>query len=248
MSGNDKPENTVQSTVQMVSGVLEKVPIYQDLIQPTAQTLGRSVSSALKLIMFPLTYLGIHVEHWTQKVEADLNKKLENIPEENIQGPDVQIAGPILQALSYTVQVDELRDMFTNLLKTSMDSRTASQVHPSFSEIIKQLSTDEAIILRYFATQSMHHVMAHIRHHPDGVGGGFSYQLKNFSMIPSLAGCKYPEHGPQYLESLQRHGLIELADFVYTDRSKYKEIDDWFDSQKERFGGDKADLQSDLTR
>ena len=42
-----------------------------------------------------------------------------------------------------------LRELYANLLATSIDSITAHEAHPAFVEIIRQLTPDEARIVKY---------------------------------------------------------------------------------------------------
>ena len=63
---------------------------------------------------------------------------------DSIVSPEAYIAVPALQAISYCKNSEELRNMYANLLATSMLNDKKEDVHPSFGEIIKQLSPDEA--------------------------------------------------------------------------------------------------------
>lgn len=50
------------------------------------------------------------------------------------------IAGPTLEALRYTYDETELREMYENLLASAMDTRIVNQAVPSFVDAIKQMS------------------------------------------------------------------------------------------------------------
>ena len=84
-------------------------------------------------------------------LNACLDSKLARVPEERRQPAPAHIAAPA--ALQYALlgqgrEVAELREMFENLLVTSMDSDTASSAHPAFVSMIQQLTPDEARILK----------------------------------------------------------------------------------------------------
>lgn len=66
------------------------------------------------------------------------------IPEERLQEPKLQIAGPALQKSQYCVEEKELREMFVKLISRSMDKTYNSKIHPSFPEIISQMSPLDA--------------------------------------------------------------------------------------------------------
>jgi hypothetical protein len=65
--------------------------------------------------------------------------------------PKPMIAGPTIDAMKYCGSKPHLRDLFANLPATAMDARTAENVHPAFVEIIKQLSADQAKMIKLAA-------------------------------------------------------------------------------------------------
>ena len=79
-------------------------------------------------------------------------QKLKDVPEEKIVSPEPYVAVPALQAISYCMDSEELREMFANLLATAMNADTKDDAHPAFVEIIKQLSPLDAKILKHFNT------------------------------------------------------------------------------------------------
>ncbi|MFE4430441.1 DUF4393 domain-containing protein [Peribacillus butanolivorans] len=50
------------------------------------------------------------------------------------------------------MESEDLREMFANLIASSIDIRKGYETHPSFVEIIKQLSPMDANILKIFKT------------------------------------------------------------------------------------------------
>lgn len=55
----------------------------------------------------------------------------------------------MIQSLAFSHEEPNLKDMYLNLLATAMDSRGASDAHPAFVEIIKQLNSEEAHLLTF---------------------------------------------------------------------------------------------------
>lgn len=76
--------------------------------------------------------------------KESISKKVDAIPEENLQEPPMSIVGPALEASKYYIEEEELREMFANVIAASMDSSKSREVHHSFVEIIKQLSPQDA--------------------------------------------------------------------------------------------------------
>lgn len=116
--------------------------------------LGRSalaVARTVEVLLSPLKPLVWGYDQVKEKFFPEVQEKLEKVPEDRRQNPDVKIAGPSIEALRFLGNDATLRDMFANLLVTSMDRATAATAHPAYVEIIKQLAPDEAKILTYFA-------------------------------------------------------------------------------------------------
>lgn len=62
--------------------------------------------------------------------------------------PDIQIVAPALEASKYCVEKEELRKMFVNLIASSINSDKVASVHPIFNDIIRKLSSTDALLLR----------------------------------------------------------------------------------------------------
>lgn len=92
-------------------------------------------------------------EYAVKETQKLLDKKLENIPDEDIEPPKNYIAIPALQALSYSIDSEELRNMYANLLAKSMYTKTADKVHPAYVEIIKQLDPMDIKIFEYIISK-----------------------------------------------------------------------------------------------
>lgn len=80
-----------------------------------------------------------------------IDEKVTKIKEENLQEPQLSIVGPALEASKYYIEEKEIRDMFANLIASSMDSTYNGIVQHSFVEIIKQLSPYDAKLFQNFS-------------------------------------------------------------------------------------------------
>lgn len=99
------------------------------------------------VVLYPVKKANLTFKYKLEAFEQDLKKKIENIPEENLQEPPLMIAGPVLEALKYTYDEENLREMYENLLASAMDNRKVNNAHPSFVDAIKQMSPLDATIL-----------------------------------------------------------------------------------------------------
>lgn len=127
--------------------------MYEDVGKPVLNPSGQAVGlipRAIKAALLPIEKWILAREYNLKETEKILEKKLKNVKPEDILTPEPYIAVPTLQYISYCMDSNQLRNMYANLLASSMNKNTKNRVHPGFSEIIKQLSSDEAKILKEF--------------------------------------------------------------------------------------------------
>lgn len=91
----------------------------------------------------------IEVANNVDKFKEEITNKSAQIPEENRIEPDLDVIGSTLESARFRINKDEIRDMFSNLIVSAMDSSKADNIHPSFSEMIKMLSPLDAQNLYY---------------------------------------------------------------------------------------------------
>jgi hypothetical protein len=114
----------------------------------TALTITKTINNAL----LPLAAVNFAFDkarvYFSEKFQQDISQKASAIPSEQIIEPKASIAGPALQGLAFTHEEANLKDMYLSLLATAMDGRVAAEAHPAFVEIIKQLNSEEADLIR----------------------------------------------------------------------------------------------------
>ena len=130
----------------------------QQNIPETAKQTDGVLSSVVgffnNVVLYPVKKANLTFRYKLEAFEDDLKEKIKYIPPENLQIPPTMIAGPAFEALRYTYDEKELREMYENLLASSMDTRTVSQALPSFVDAIKQMSPLDAIALQKFVELS----------------------------------------------------------------------------------------------
>lgn len=88
--------------------------------------------------------------HCLANFEQELSESISKIPKDKQMEPSLQITAQALENSKYCVEKQELRQMFTSLISHSMNKDFASKIHPSFAEIIKQMSVMDAKIIQLF--------------------------------------------------------------------------------------------------
>jgi hypothetical protein len=204
--------NNIKDTADAVKGIIEAVPVYEDMLQPATQELSKgllTMAKTVNLCLAPLSGLVWGYEKISQYLDSSIAEKLKDIPEENIITPDPSVAGPTIEALRFSGHNEEIREMFSNLLATSMNKEVAEQAHPSFAEIIKQLSPDEGKIISAIKHNGLLPLLGVRSVKKDGVPGFYELK-KNFTTFPYSLDCDHPEMTSSYIENLARLGLIVI--------------------------------------
>lgn len=123
-----------------------------DAVQTNLSETAKQMDSALStvvgffnnVVLYPVKKANLTFRYKLEAFEDDLKEKVKKIPNENLQVPPTMIAGPALEALRYTYDEKELREMYENLLASAMDNRKVSEAHPAFVDAIKQMSPLDA--------------------------------------------------------------------------------------------------------
>lgn len=140
--------------------ILEQIPavlteVYSDIGHPVLKPIGEILSlfpRTIKVFMSGWDRWLINREESLILLAESLESKLEKIDESNLCEPESFVAIPTIQQLCICQSSKELREMYANLLATSMTSYRKGLVHPAFVEIIRQLTLDEARLLRSLKT------------------------------------------------------------------------------------------------
>ncbi len=134
----------------------KKVPIeaaYNDVASPVAKQVGSALESTAKAtrwLIAPIDYLAAQNDRY----QNYLQRISEKVPEKNLIEGHPQIVGPALDGLKYLPQEDIITELFINLLSRAIDKERVSEAHPAFTQIINQLSPDEAVVIYYLSKQS----------------------------------------------------------------------------------------------
>lgn len=92
-------------------------------------------------------WFGLANDYYGGDFNKDMAEKLKDVPEENLTAPKPSLAGPAMQHLGYSLEEPDLKEMYLNLLATASDNRRSDDAHPSFVEVIKQLTAEESRLL-----------------------------------------------------------------------------------------------------
>ncbi len=146
------------------------------------------------------------IQDW---IEAKVASKLEGIPEEELTEPDPRVAGPAIEAMRFASKAEEIQEMFAQLIASDMTKELKSFVHPSFVEVVKQMSTIDSNVFAVLA-QSAGELKYTVRAFKNKNENSFTSHtiLVSFGTTPQLSLDEILTS----INSLDRLGLIEIAD------------------------------------
>ena len=151
---NDDPLKEVAKELGL-KGVLPEA--YRDLLSPAAKELGQSLVTVAKTVSIAISPLAATVwgfEKIKDWLNATLTAKLSKKDTAQIQSPPLNIAGPVLMNLLFADEEPDLKEMYANLLATSMDKKHCSMAHPSYVFVLQQITSDEAKLIKHIDKNS----------------------------------------------------------------------------------------------
>lgn len=206
--------------------------LYSDLAQPPAKEAGRILANAISFIGIPFAgmgFLGKVADVYFEKNLLRFSEKMSSIPKEDRQEPLPEIAVPILQRMYYTT-TEEIAELFNSLLVGASDIRQQHNVFPSFSDIVSQLSVDEARIITYLKNKEAigYCVLRERRKNGNDKESQTSYHIlhKKVSLL-------FEDNLILYLSDLVRMGILEESIFASSlNLPEFDEIPQQFSFEK----------------
>lgn len=219
----DKPEASnndlsvsVTATGQVAKDLMELAKNDPNTIE-AAKNFGASaviVSKAVKNCLLPLAAVNFGIDkakaYFKNQFSKDLEEKTQHIPPEKIVEPKASIAGPALQGLAFCHEEAPLKDMYLELIASSMNLDSCDSTHPAFVETIKQLTSIEAQLLTIYLKSNKSQVIGRVAY-------------KNIDNNSILIGCThilelytggkpyYDKRIPSFVDNWIRLGLVEVG-------------------------------------
>lgn len=105
--------------------------------------IGVDAIKTARLVLAPLQIAATFQDRFENFLK-NLNKR---VPEDQQVQPPAELTSVCLERMKFIDSQNPLWEMFEELLINAVDKKNNSKVHPSFGQIIGQLSPDEAIII-----------------------------------------------------------------------------------------------------
>lgn len=203
-------EVNVSETIKEAKG-LETVKETDSLLS----IIPRTVKAAL----LDLRVWILNQEAKFSEMEQLVSQRLSDKDPYLIAPPEPYVAVPALQALSYSMDNEVLKELYANLLAKAMYLETKLLVHPSFVEIIKQMSPTDALLLKEISQIILLPTLVIMKKTDENHG-----EIKISTIITELklAGVSY-QNIEISTSNLDRLGLINATiDRHYTDDKIYE--------------------------
>jgi hypothetical protein len=225
----DKKEEDKPSGNHIVDGlkVIVNSPITQDLLGPAAKKAGKIIEFPLAVVHSGL--LKTKLRNWALRVELQSDEEesklrnrfqpmiaaLSEIPEDQRQIPSGRIAAESIDAMILTNDEEEdIRYMFTQLLVAASDKSKSNKILPSFSKILSEISSDEAVMLKEFSNGKSVISWDVFLIYEEGWGKNHEAVLcSNYLDDEILSGDSTVERESVCIQNLVRLGLVDKSEF-----------------------------------
>lgn len=229
MSKNKLPEKTMTEIVKSADKHVGKT--YDNLTDKPSRAIGNGLSEIFELVfsLFKLgnTLIQGKIALYAEKFKKEIEEMSRSIPENKLTEPDVQIITTALDNSKYCVTHDELREMFVNLIGSACNSDKKDAVHPAFSAIIKEMSSEDARVIKDIK-EFVNHKEFSIYHICDKCGGmamsaSVKMSVDNLVRLGLLSvNYKLDQKEIERKESYVRHHLAcSNSDFKFVSDTDY---------------------------
>lgn len=199
--------------------------LYPDIAQPAVRKVGIALETVFDFantILLPLKLANDRSKVYFQKHMESYKEKINKVPDNEIGTVTPEVGLPILDEL-LRVTNDELAELFVNLLLNASTLKNSHVAHPSFINVIKSLSGDEARIIHFLSNYPKEYFLSLSFDRVD-TNGQVVPLTGSYSNISSLVNLDYREKEQFYVKNLINLGLIEEFRNVYLE-SDFKEYD-----------------------
>ncbi len=196
------------STNKIIDNALEK---------PTKES-GKALGTILEFfnntILYPMQKYNLYANNKLNKFAEQLEDKASKIPKKKITAPSINILGGAIEGLKYNLDEEHIKNMFLNILISDINIDKKTDVLPSFIEIVKQLSNEDAIFLKklyniYKTTNSKSFVLIMmILKNPNNPS--FFVDLDKYIVSSENNIMRTIKINPIILDNLMRLGIINI--------------------------------------
>lgn len=128
--------------------------VMEDIVRPSSISIGKNLGLMFDGAVGWLGYWGkkqkIKQQNNIDDFKQSMELKISNISDENLKEPTMNIVGPAIELAKFYYEEEYYKEMFSNLIAAACDKSRINTIHPSYVDIIKQLSPIDAKLLSMF--------------------------------------------------------------------------------------------------
>lgn len=212
-------------------GLVNKV--YDDGLSKPTKALGNGLSMCLGFLgsmVSPMMYEYIqNAEYKKKEVDRKLAAKYNLIPEDKRVEPRMNIMGPAVDVLKYNLDEEYIKEIFVNIMCSEMNTEKQDKVLPSYIDIVRQLSKNDAQMLKsifelFKKNGKQQLVLDIVRARPNNSEYGYfdldKYVIDYDERYGTLHTIKLD---PVVIDNLSRLEIIKIDEVKYiTDKDDYE--------------------------
>ena len=196
--------------------------IYGDAAKPGAKQVGKALETALRFgntLLLPLAFANDRASVLRNNMEK-FREKLQDAPEEEICEVAPELGVPITDKLTYVTNT-ELSDMYIELLAKASQVQHANVAHPSFVNIINNISPDEAVLLKSLReTSNVPFIEVQLKRVDKNEYVVLAPLLLE---LPCLKNLAYPTNTTAYFSNLEGLGILNVKRDIYLSDNQFYE-------------------------
>ncbi|MCV2873439.1 DUF4393 domain-containing protein [Defluviimonas sp. WL0050] len=230
----DKAKQTVE-VVTTIMSVAKDTPELREAGSELAKS-ALTLTKAINVCLLPIAAVTFAFDkgrkYFESKFEHDLEEVMKDVPQEDIVEPKASLVAPALQGLAFSSDEPNLKELYLRLIRSSMTRQKTDDVHPSFSDIIRQLDPLEAGLLNSFIAGQANRTIATVTAGIKDSGGQYRVKYRHlYNWFYSETGemAKIPAF-PSMIDNWIRLGLVEVR---YDRHAAGENLYDWVEARQE---------------
>ena len=123
------------------------------LVNPAAKTIGQALDGVATVLCWPLLKLRIIQKTKLEQFTKEIREKNKHIPVENRDSSKIGLAVRAIEEARYQLNEDDIRNLYVNLIASTVDNRKNNVVSPRLATVVSQFSLSEAKFLKLIYQQ-----------------------------------------------------------------------------------------------
>ncbi|MFL2081040.1 DUF4393 domain-containing protein [Latilactobacillus sakei] len=120
----------------------------EQLLNPTANNIGKSIGGISRFLLTPLLKLDIITQKNLYDFESEIYAKTDAISLKNRDSSKLGLALKTIEDSKYQLDSKDLRELFVNLIASTVDKEKNNKSHPRFSTILSEMDNNDAVFLK----------------------------------------------------------------------------------------------------